>query len=289
MPSSELGPRRWPLGMGLAVAAAATFVLQAQLAPRIARARETEDLSLLPAPERASLVSLGFDAAWADALWAKLLVDYGTHLVERRRFTAVRPAIDTILALEPDSEPVFHFVDTLVLFQAKPPTEDDVRYVRHVLERGVDAEPTNPARWVAYAQYLAYLGPSLLTNAEEISAWEHRAAEALSHALELGAAVDETRAAARLFGRAGSTAALREYLERAYALASDEEKPSLEFRLRELAATDAIERIESHDAALEAERRRDLPGVDATVHRLLRHRRACETAAGDGISPTCTE
>lgn len=278
MRSSELGRGRGLAMLVLAVAAGVVLVLQLRLTTQVARAKEIDEVSLLPAADRASLLSLGFDAAAADILWAKLLVDFGTHLVERRRFTAVRQGIETILALEPGSDRVFRFVDTLVLFQAKKGTDDDARYVRAVLERGLDAEPTNAKRWVGYAQYMAYLGPSFLTDAKEISEWDRRAGEALSRALELGAAVDDTRAASALLDRSGATAAEIAYLERAYALASDTEKPSIEARLEKLTTSAAVDRVRRHDKALEDERIATFPGVDAVVYRLLRprHRPNCD-------------
>ncbi len=290
MPSSELGRGRYVAFAVAGIFATLTVSLQTRLATRVALAHETEDLSLLPAAERAPLLSLGFDGAVADILWAKLLVDFGTHLVEKRRFTAVRQGIETLLALEPGSDRVFRFVDTLVLFQAKKGTEDDARYVRTILERGLDAEPTNAKRWTSYAQYLGYLGPSFLTNEQDISDWQRRAGEAFTRALELGAAVDDTRAAAALFGRAGAVEAERAYLERAYALASDDDKPALEARLAKLSASTMVERVRSHDKAFDDEHAATFPGVSATVYRLLRarDRHDCD-APHQWSSPRCLE
>jgi hypothetical protein len=270
MRSSELGRARAAAFLILAAAAGACLELQSRVAPRMALAHERDDVSLLPAPERASLVSLGFDAAFADLVWARTLVDYGTHLQERRRFAGVRAALDTLLALDPGSSRVFRFVDTLVLFQAKKGTDDDARYVRRVLEIGLDAEPGVAERWIAYAQYLAHLGPTFLSDPNEIREWELRAGEAFTRALELGAAVDDTRAAVSIFDRAGASAAQRAYLERAYALATDDEKPILEARLRKLDAASATQRIKLHDEALDEAHRRELPGTEPATFRLLR-------------------
>jgi hypothetical protein len=289
MRSSELGRGRLAGFAAIALAGAACLALQARVAPRAALAKATEDVSLLPAPERASLLALGFDAALADLVWARLLVDYGVHLQEKRRFSGVRPALDTLLALDPSSQRVFRFVDTLVLFQATKGTADDARYVRRVLEAGLDARPTDPARWVAYAQYLAHLGPSFLTDAAEIREWDLRAGEAFTRALELGAAVDATRAAVNIFDRAGAGAAQRAYLERAYALATDDEKPALEARLRKLDAAAAMDRIRRHDEALDRERLERLPALDVATHRLLRRgERGC-TLPAEWSRPECLE
>jgi hypothetical protein len=270
MRSSERGRGRLAALVALTISGAACLALQGRIAPRAALAKPIDDVSLLPAPERAALLSLGYVSAFADLVWARLLVDYGTHLQERRRFPGVRPALDTLLALDPASSRVFRFVDTLVLFQAKKGTDDDARYVRRVLEVGLDARPSDAARWVAYAQYLAHLGPSFLDDADEIREWELRAGEAFTRALELGAAVDDTRAAVTILDRAGAGAAQRAYLERAYALATDDEKPAIEARLRKLDAAAATERIRRHDEALERERLERLPALDAAEYRLLR-------------------
>ena len=134
MRSSELGPRRFGVATLLVAAACATIALQRALTAHDARARDGDDVSLVPAAERAQLLAFGYEDAFADILWSKLLVDYGTHLVEKRRFPLVRASVDAILALEPNSARIFRFVDTLVLFQAKKGNADDARYVRSVLE-----------------------------------------------------------------------------------------------------------------------------------------------------------
>lgn len=290
MRSSELGPRRFAVATLLVAAACATIALQRALTAHDARARDGDDVSLVPAAERAQLLAFGYEDAFADILWSKLLVDYGTHLVERRRFPLVRASIDAILALEPNSSRVFRFVDTLVLFQAKKGNADDARYVRSVLERGIDAAPTDPERWIGYAQYLAYLGPSFLENADEIREWDLRGAEAFARALELGAQVERTTGALSLFDRTGAGAAQRAYLERAYALASDDEKPTIEAKLQKLAASETLDRVRRHDGALEAARRDELPGMRLTTFRLLRrsHGSPC-TLPAEWSKPGCLE
>lgn len=288
MRSSDERGRVGPF-VALALAGAACVALQARLATRVALARETDDLPLLPAPDRAPLLTLGFDSAFGDVVWARLLVDYGTHLQEHRRFPGVRVALDTLMTLDPASSRVFRFVDTLVLFQAKKGTADDARYVRRVLETGLDARPTEPKRWVSYAQYLAHLGPSFLSDDAEIREWELRAGEAYTRALELGAAVDDTRAAVSLFDRAGATAAQRAYLERAYALATDDEKPILEARLRKLDAASATDRIRQHDESQDRARLAEFPALGTATYRLLRRaERSCNVPAEWSL-PRCQE
>lgn len=270
MRSSELGRQRFTVAALLLGSALATLGLQRELTTHPLHAAEGDDLSLVPNADRAKLLSFGYEAAFADVLWSKLLVDYGTHLLEKRRFPLVRASIEAVLALEPNSSRVFRFVDTLVLFQAKKGNADDARYVRGILERGIDAAPSDPERWISYAQYLAYLGPSFLEDADEIREWDLRGAEAFARALELGAEVDRTTGALSLFDRTGAGAAQRAYLERAYALASDDEKPALEARLAKLATSESVDRVKRHDSALEAARRGALPGLRLTTFRLLR-------------------
>jgi hypothetical protein len=290
MRSSELGRQRFTVAALLLGAACVTVGLQRTLTAHTPRAAEGDDVSLVPNAERAKLLALGYDAAFADLLWSKLLVDYGTHLVEKRRFPLVRASLEAILALEPNSSRVFRFVDTLVLFQAKKGSADDARYVRGVLERGIDAAPTDPERWISYAQYLAYLGSSFLDDAEEIREWDLRGAEAFARALELGAQVDRTTGALSLFERTGAGAAHRAYLERAFALASDDERPAIEARLRKLTASETMDRVKRHDSALEAARRDELPGLRLTTFRLLRRldRRGCNLPA-EWSSAGCLE
>ena len=270
MRSSELGRQRITVAAVLLGAACVALGLQRSLTAHAPGPVEGDDLSLVPAPGRVKLLAFGYESAFADLLWSRLLVDYGTHLVEKRRFPLVRASIEAILALEPNSSRIFRFVDTLVLFQAKKGNADDARYVRSVLERGIDAAPSDSERWIGYAQYLAYLGPSFLENADEIREWDLRGAEAFARALELGAGVERTSGALTLFDRTGARAAHRAYLERAYVLASDDEKPALEARLRKLTASETFDRVKRHDSDLEAALREELPGLPATTFRLLR-------------------
>jgi hypothetical protein len=127
MRSSELGRARFGVAALLVGAACATLALQRPLTAHDARAREGDDVWLVPSAERAKLLAFGYNDAFADMLCSRLLVDYGTHLVEKRRFLLVRASIEAILALEPDSSRIFRFMDTLVLFQAKKGNADDAR------------------------------------------------------------------------------------------------------------------------------------------------------------------
>ena len=107
---------------------------------------------------------LGWDAATVDVLWAKLLVEYGTHFSEHREFTEIPRYVDAILELEPNYEPLYKYVDTMLAYRPMQGTESDVRLARAYLERGTRELPQDPRMWLRYGQFIAFIAPSFLTN-----------------------------------------------------------------------------------------------------------------------------
>src|SRR5437660_1703747 len=74
-----------------------------------------EDVYLFPPPNQLRAVTLGYRAAATDLIWAKLLVEYGMHWQEKRDFPDLDRYVDAILALEPDFQPLYLTVDTLLV------------------------------------------------------------------------------------------------------------------------------------------------------------------------------
>jgi tetratricopeptide (TPR) repeat protein len=214
------------LGAALLLATAGLGVARTQprLASTVHAAKERADLYVLPPPAELHAITLGCDAAVVDLLWAKLLVEYGTHWSEKREFRDTPRYVDAILELEPTYAPVYKLVAVLLAYRPLQGTEDDVRKAREYLERGTRERPQDSALWMDYGMFVAFMAPSFLYDDAEREAWRKDGATAIGHAVEIGADADRALAAANVLTRAGATEAAIRFLERAYAIT---EKPSM--------------------------------------------------------------
>ena len=198
------------------------------LQPRLARAAHSaggrEEVYVLPPPAQLHAATLGWDAAAVDCIWASLLVDYGSHWAEQHEFRDTNRYADAILELEPGYPPLYRYVDTMLVYRPLRGTEADARAARGYLERGTREHPDDAGLWLQYGQFVAFIGPSFLSNAEDQGSWRRDGAVAMEHAVELGASPDSALTAASVMSRAGQAAMAIEYLERAYAFT---EHPSM--------------------------------------------------------------
>jgi hypothetical protein len=207
-----------------ALAAAGVALLQPGLARVAHAAGERDDVYALPPPGQLHAATLGWDAAAVDLLWSKLLVEYGTHWSERHEFLDTPHYADAILELEPDYAPLYRYVDTMLVYRPMRGTADDARAARAYLERGTRERPTDSKVWLEYGQFQAFIGSSFLSDPEEQAQWRRAGADAIGHAVELGAYPDRALTAANILSKAGQTELAIRYLERAYAFT---EHPSM--------------------------------------------------------------
>ena len=235
--------------MILAASVGGVGVLQPGLAQTIHSTKAREDVYLFPAPGQLRAMTLGHKSAMADLIWAKLLVEYGIHWQERRDFPDLDRYIDAILALEPDFQPLYLLVDTLLVYRPIKGYERDARHARELLERGTRERPDDYKVWRHYGEFVAFLGPSWLASDEERNQWRRDGSLAIMHAIELGADPSGALAAASILSR---TQELRvkavDQLRRAYVMSDD---PS------------DRERIAAQIARLESEHPGELPSQEA--------------------------
>lgn len=218
-----------------AVAAATIGFVQPTLGAQLNGARLRDDVFVLPPPRQLEAMTLGYRHAAADLLWAKLLVEQGLHMQEKRKFTTLPAYIDAIIALEPDHPTLYQFVDTLIVFQPVPAGPEEARLARRYLERGTQERPYDPELWLHYGQFVAFLAPAMLNDNAEIEQWRADGARALMHAVELGADADRSLAASTILSEAGHTKATIQHLQRAYALTDDPEtRRQIAFKLQRL-------------------------------------------------------
>jgi hypothetical protein len=199
--------------------------LRTPLAAKAYALKETADVYAFPPPSHLRVMTLGYHAAVTDLLWAKLLVEYGTHWHEHRPFPDVPRYLDAILELEPTYEPLYKFADTFLVYRPPVGTADDARLARKYLERGVkEGRPNDWRVWLEYGQFLAFTGPGFLTDDAEKDAWRLDGADAITRAVELGAEPDRSMTAASIYNRFGRTDAARKTLERELAMTQDDQE-----------------------------------------------------------------
>jgi hypothetical protein len=273
-------------GMACAGLVAASLAVVARLQPHLAAeahdAKEADDLYTLPPPAELRAATLGWNAAAVDLLWTTLLVEYGTHWSSHREFRDVPLYADAILALEPTFAPLYRYIDTLLAYRPLVGTEDDVRLARAYLERGTRERPDDEHVWAEYGQFTAFIAPSFLHDAAERAAWRTTGAEALGHAVELGADADDALAAASLLDSASARPQAIHFLERAYAIAptGSEVSEALGARLAALQASAIRDAMDRAQAAFEARREREMPYEESALYRLLGPRVSVARCAG---------
>jgi hypothetical protein len=263
-----------PAALLLFVAAAVGVArLQPQLAQTAHDTKEVGDVYALPPPAQLHAATLGWDAAFVDLLWSKLLVEYGMHWSEHREFLEVPEYADAILELEPGYAPIYRYIDTMLAYRPLQGTEDDVRKARAYLERGTRERPEDRDVWMQYGQFIAFIAPSFLRDPAEVERWRQDGAEAMGHAVELGAEVELALAAADMLSRNGATQAAIRYLERAYLFTEHPSMASVHEAFgRRLAALQATGMREAADAAaraIDARWKAELPFLSRDRYLLL--------------------
>jgi tetratricopeptide (TPR) repeat protein len=185
-------------------------------------------VSALPPPAVRRGMSLGYPAALADYLWAHVLVTQGLRASERRPFDYVEQYLDAINDLAPKFREPYRLADSILVMQiGDPDREGSVRAARRILERGLKELPYDAELWLNYGQFLAYLAPGSLHDAEERKAWRSEGARALARVADLAGADENVLArsmsAATLLTRYGERDAAIRFLDRAYAMTDSED------------------------------------------------------------------
>ncbi len=154
-------------------------------AERFHRLRVKSDVYPLAPPEDMVVASLGYRSALAGALFASVLVSYGLHFQENRRFEFVGEYLDTINALDPTFREPYRFADTLLVMAPEPPRLKEYLKAREILERGMRNLPYDTELWLTAGQYLTYLAPMQLADPKLRESFRLEGAKVLARACEL--------------------------------------------------------------------------------------------------------
>ena len=279
----------------LAAALGLVSSARAELGRVSARVRDGEDVYLLPPSHQLKVLSLGYDAALADVLWAHTLVTQGLHLTERRRFDNVTRLYGAINELAPDWRTPYLMADALITLQTVPVGFEEVAAARVILERGVKHRPLDAELWLNLGQFVTYTAPAshMDDHPDLIPVWREQGLRYLERAAELGADSNigwqALGGASRLL-RAGNREAAIRYYSKQYAIAEDPElRSTIERRLTGLLGERekgrVIARRKAFDALRDAEFR--WLGSDEGALMLLGPQLRAECVGGGNTTPGC--
>lgn len=264
--------------------------IQPTLSADCARVAARDDAFLLPPPRELRALTLGYEAAAVDLLWAKLLVEYGVHWQERRPFRDVPRYLDGLIALDPRFEPTYQYADTLLLFAPTGAGLAEAKLARSYLERGLAERPHDGELWLHYGQFLAFLYASFLDDAKEVDAARRDGALAISRAVTLGADVEQSLSAASILSRSGEREAAVRHLERAIAVSDDPiSREELLSQLAKLEASAVRDDAQRRLAAVETRWHEHYPFLSRTQFLLVAPRVDALACAGrSGLTaPEC--
>jgi tetratricopeptide (TPR) repeat protein len=228
----------------------------------------------LPPPDEVVAASLGYRSALADLIYAHVLVSYGLHFQEKRRFEFVGEYLDTINALDPTFRDPYRYADTLLVMSPETPSLKEYVKAKEILERGLRNRPYDTDLWLQAGQYMAYLARPYLEDPEMKKAWQKRGAEVLARACELASDNENVPyhciVAARLFDVVGEREAAIASLRRILAVNDDPEieQIALSYLQKNLHDRDVLHR-RNRKEALERLRQRELPFVSKDAFLLL--------------------
>lgn len=209
------------------VSAVGVGLTQAQTRAAFAALGSHEDAYQLPPPDQVVWMSLGYRSAVADFLYAHVLVAYGLHFEEKRRFEYVARYLDTISVLDPTFAQTYLYADTLITLQPQPAREQDYDEARALLLKGTRELPKDQRVWLTAGQFIGYLAPPRFADTAKRQSWQLEGARLLARACEL--ATDNRNipfhclAAATTLNRAGQREALIQMLSRTLAVNEDPE------------------------------------------------------------------
>ncbi|HET9958538.1 MAG TPA: hypothetical protein VFQ61_28785 [Polyangiaceae bacterium] len=200
--------------------------LRAPLAAAHASVQRQEDVFGLPRADLTRVLSLGYRSALADLLFAHVLVDYGLHFQDKRRFEFAASYLETIVALDPKFREPYRLADTLIVLQPTAPRLEDYRAARRLGEQGLREFPYDAELWLIVGQYLAYLASAHVPSNER-DEYRLEGARKLARACELVSSNQNIPyhciTAAALLNQIGQQSAMKSFIERVMAISDDAE------------------------------------------------------------------
>ncbi len=259
------------------------------------KVKNEHDVYFLPPPDQVAVMSMGYEAAVADVLWAHVLVSQGLHTFEKRRFENLTRLYDTINELAPTWRSPYLLADALITFQAATTPIEEVVKTREILERGAEHRPFDGEIWLNLGQFVSFVAPASYIedhDPEMAQRWRREGVAYLARAAELGAENSniswQALGGANILVRSGEREAAIRFLKRTYAVTDDEElKANILGRLERLLAERDLERYRRREEAFQKTFRAALPFLSRNQALVLGPpARPAECAGGDD-TPAC--
>lgn len=242
-------------------------------------------VSLYAVPPAAWLpvMSMGYDAALADALWIRALLYYGAEVVNRRSATHLLDYSDAILNLDPRFRAVYSWVSTAGVYRATAISVDEARRVVRTLRRGGELFPDDGELAWDIGGTLVYEMPSVLPRGSELDQIREEGMAYIESAAAMGAGPPWLAVSiATRHRRLGRLDRAIRHLEQVYALSSNATlKAELLQEIRALQNASHAQQFADAIAAIERDRLRDFPYLPADLYVLVGadvERRADEVA-----------
>ncbi len=205
----------------------AISVVRAAVAEQYSKLRLEHDVFALPSSEQAAVMSLGYRAAIADLVYAHVLVSYGLHFEEKRKFEHLKQYLQLVMYFDPQFVQPYLYADALLTLQPVPPNQQDYADARELLLQGTRALPYEQRVWFVAGQFIGYVAPPHLQDREEKERWKLEGAQLLAKACELASeSLTIPRhciVAATRLNQAGQREALIQMLTRTLAVNDDEQ------------------------------------------------------------------
>jgi len=247
--------------LALILLALLSLVLRRPAREHAASTQTYEDIYYLPPPSWLPVLSLGYQSALLDLLWIRALVYVGDEFGHAGAMRYVFDYTESMLVLEPDFEPTYHWIASAGLYQTAEITRDDLLRTVALLERGVERLPNSgQLQWDLGATLAFESSPFAIDDAER-DEWRLQGLEHLMIATRLGAAPPwMALSSASMLMRVGANERAVEHLEEMYATIDDVAvRDSIAARIADLRGESYSAAFIDEADALEDARRREFP------------------------------
>lgn len=252
------------------VAALALGAVGHRLASRLRASMPAEDDALyLPSAGAIRVLSLGHVELAADLVYLRTIVYFGTSVVTNKKFDALSPLFDTIIALDPHWKRPYRWAGVATMYNGLPITPAMVRESTRYLKAGIAQFPDDwELPFMVGSNDLFELHPT--DPREKKKLVEEGAAYIERAALVGGAPSWMPLLAATILRKDGQQEAAIHHLEQVYYATSDDKtRQEVRNRLLSLKADVDFARADQERADFEARWHKELPYAPSGLFVLL--------------------
>lgn len=230
-----------------------------------------EQTFYLPRPEWLRLLSGGYREALAGLIWMRALVYLGEEMFQKGEHAHTFRYSDAILELDPEFRAVYVWTATVVAYNTRGPTKEEMLKALTYLERGVSRFPGDGKLAWELGSFLSFELPSWIDEREEREELRARGAEHLMTAARLGAAPPWMALSnATQLEKLGRLEQAARHLEEMYSVVQDPDtREQIADRLARMRSEAFAEGLRQTFGTLEAERSREYPYIPVDLFLFL--------------------